>query len=579
MASRSIFDPFTGQLEDFVRDNQAEIEAVEIEIGSVVYEPLVKLAGESLGQARSIHCVDECFKRAEATFSDIASRLGLDSWFSLLRRFPRQAGFSEGWEHYATIGLVRYAASDRDTTVSKVTGEQEYSVTLAYTEDDLLDAFRLAFLAKTLTQIAGTRRWIGKGAHLQPAVSKPLHLEIPDEVEESVKEYEHRRPQLCLLQDEGLLIYQPKTKVDLPLVVLRKLPANYLYVPGRDISLLCHYFPFVIDSAPIQKQLRAYEDAIEDLFSLTSDDIIHFFSAVATQILRSLPTIDDVGDKLIILAADDGSADYNHRLGFLFRLCHLGSLRFPREALVRRLAEVRSPWATDATSATEAIERFLAAFLVCSDEDRNDIDLATLRPFPFVYSSASGEVYVDLIGSLDFFAWIIERAKEWYSTQHGDHFTLALKKWIESKTAAKVVGWKMVVRNSTGKDCEVDLLVLHSKTLFAIECKAFAKSRAFFCGDPEAVRQRSGRVKLSTDQAQVAASAVRDAVARRDSSIPAAANVEWLVCTPTQEYLRPPARYGFVIGNVPRVCTPEELLVVLAERTESSQGNSQVGAG
>lgn len=569
MVSRGIFDPFTGKLEDFVCDNQREIGSVEIEIRDLVSEPLVEFAGKSFGQARSIQLIDECFNRAEAAFSDIASRLSLDSWMSVLRRFPSQAGFSGGWEHYVTLGLIRYAASDHDTTMGKVTGEQQYGIALAYTVDDLLDAFRLAFLARALAQIAGMRRWVGKGARLQPAADNPLHLEIPDEVEESVGEYERRRPSLCLLQDEGLLTYQSGTDLDLPLIVLGKPRVNYLYVPGRDISLLCRYFPSVIDAAPIQKQLRAYEDAVEDIFSLTPDDIIHFFTALATQILNTLPTIDDVGDKAIILATDDGSTDYNHRLGFLFRLCHLGSLRFPREALVRRLAEVCSPWAADATSATTVLERFLTAFLVSGDHDRVDLDLTTLRPLPFVYSSASGEVYVDLLAPLDFFAWIIERAKEWYSTQHGDQFTLALKKWIESQTAAEVVGWKMIVMDSNGRNCEVDLLVSHSMRLFAIECKAFAKSRAFFRGDPEAVRQRSGRIKGATDQAQVAASAVRDAVARGDPSIPAGADVEWLVCTPTQEYLRPPGRYGFVIENVPRVCTPEELLAVFVNKTDA----------
>jgi hypothetical protein len=569
MTGRGIFDSFTGQLEDFFHDNQREIRSVEIEIKTLVYESLANCAGKCFGQVRSIQLIDECFNRAQATFSDIASRLSLDAWMSVLRRFPSQTGCSKGWEHYVTLGLIRYSSIDCDMTMDRVSGNQQYGIALAYTTNDLLDAFRLAFLACELTEIAGIRRWVGKGARLQPAADNPLHLEIPEEVEESVGEYERRRPRLCLLQDEGLLNYQFGTDLFLPLIVLVRPPVNYLYVPGRDISLFCHYFPKVIDSAPIQKQLHAYGDAIEDVFFLSPDDIIHFFLAVSYHILHSLPTIDHVGDRAIVLAKDDRSTDYNHRLTFLFRVCHLGSLRFPREVLVRRLAEVRSPWVADAKSATTVIERFLAAFLVSKDKDRDDLDLMTLRPIPFVYSSASEEVYVDLLAPLDFFAWIIARAKEWYSTQHGDRFTLALKKLIESQTAADVVGWKMIVKDSNGRNCEVDLLVSDSMRLFVIECKAFAKSRPFFRGDPEAVRQRSNRIKEATAQAQNAASAVRDAIARGDLSTPAGATVEWLVCSPTQEYLRPIGRYGFVNENVPRVCTPEELLAVL-ERHEGS---------
>jgi len=418
MTRRKVFDPFTAYIEDFVGAQRDQIHATEKEMHSLVFEPLLHSVGSNLSQRLAIELIDKCFSKALNVFSDLANRLSLDPWMSVLRRFPRQSRFSEGWEQYVSLGLIRYSSADRDSTLGSIAGGHQYGVALLYTEDDMLDAFRIAFLGCAIKDLAGKRRWVGKGAKLKPTSSNLLNIDVPDDVAISVSEYERRRPSLRPLHDEGLLLCNSSiSNMVFPIIVLEKPRADYLYVPGRDISLLCHYFPCVIDGSAIKNQLCAYEEAIQDIFSVSVDVIIHFFAAISSAILTSLPRIDNFTGDAIVLASDDGSEDYDHRLGFLYGLCHKGFLRFPRETLIRRLAEFSSSWASDTDSATSIIRQFLDAFVVTGDGDRDNLDLAMLRPLPFVYSSTSRQVYVDLIATLDFFAWIIEQGKKWYSTQ------------------------------------------------------------------------------------------------------------------------------------------------------------------
>jgi len=160
----------------------------------------------------------------------------------------------------------------------------------------------------------------------------------------------------------------------------------------------------------------------------------------------------------------------------------------------------------------------------------------------------------------------LERAKEWYSTQHGDRFTLTLKKWIESHTKARVVGWKQLVESDDEK-AEVDLLIHSGSLLFVIECKAFRKSREFFRGDGDAVSYRCSLIREAVKQSEKAAAVVRNALTCGDNRIPPVERVEAVVCMPTQEYLRPFDEHGMLTTTIPRVCTPEELLRVLGEVT------------
>ncbi len=565
MAKPVIFDSITGILEQIVQENLETIFAIENEMSTLVLAPLNPFIGSTLSRAKATQLLHECFEIAEQTFSDIARQYSLDPWMSLLRRFPPRGYRLLGWEFYITLGLVRYSAGDIDSTTGKQKRERKFEIGLAITLEQVFDAFRLDSLANLMARIAVANRWVGKGAQLRPTPEDPTCYVASRELVESVEMYESRRPQKSLLADEGFLVNVEKVKSEFPLILLtNSKELVYIHEPLQDLYLLSHYLPVFVDGQPVIKILRTYEEPILDIFGASVDSIAHVLYSVSYLTRETtLPPIHSISNTRIELKPHDRSIKYQHELEFLFGLCQRGFIRFERNQWVQSLSNVISPWAQDTKSSQLLIEEFLGAFVFTS-EDSSNIDLSLLRPIPYTFKSTSGEVYFDITATIDFISWILERAKGWYATQHGDRFTLALKQLVETKTRAQVVGWKHMVHTGDEK-AEADLLIHAGRVLFLIECKAFRKSREFFRGDYTAVRSRRNKIRESVKQLDRTVAIVRKALENGDLSIQHIERVEGMVCLPTQEFLKPINEYGMLTDTIPRVCTPEELLQVIGE--------------
>ena len=251
----------------------------------------------------------------------------------------------------------------------------------------------------------------------------------------------------------------------------------------------------------------------------------------------------------------------NWDLRFVF--LRMGYVRFPYEYWVDNLSRIEMPGPLTLGERRSLVTEFFATF-AATHTKRKDINLGVLRPFPFFFQAPSGEYYFDLRGVGDFLRDLIEKAKEWFSSQHGDRFTLSLKTKIEQELKSVIVlGKKVKVRNANGGETECDLLISAGKTLYVVECKAHAKSPEFFRGSPKAVQQRSSLLKEDYQQAERAADAVQFEISQANSILPPhPAGVEFCVCTPSQEFIQPINRFGWLADRVPKICTPEELITV-----------------
>jgi hypothetical protein len=339
--------------------------------------------------------------------------------------------------------------------------------------------------------------------------------------------------------------------------------------PKRVLSLNVNFAPSYFELNPVLHILEAYRDPIKDLFGVRLEAIAQVLGGLTGNVWHTLlwPKSVDASSNhdsfTLNLAPDDGSADYAHKLGFTFRLLRTGYLRFPREYWISALGAIPSPWADTETRRQELVEEFLNAFTVVPGR-RDQIDLSVLRPYPLVCQAPSGQIYFDLRGTIDFFRDLVEAGKVWFSSQHGDRFTLSLKSRIETQTQnATVVGWKAKVRNRSGGKTECDLLVKARGRLYVIECKAHAHSERFFRGDPDAVQQLGSRLASDYRQAKAAAEAVKHEVSLSDSHLDRTLDVEFCVCTPSQQFIRPCDKFGWLHDGVPRICTPEELITIL----------------
>jgi len=131
---------------------------------------------------------------------------------------------------------------------------------------------------------------------------------------------------------------------------------------------------------------------------------------------------------------------------------------------------------------------------------------------------------------------------------------------VEQDTEGSVVlSWKKKYKGKNGQK-EVDLLVKKGMTLYAVECKAFSKSRRYWFGEPAATTSRISKVAKAVIQAKESAKAVSNFLNTSRSNFPDISAVEWVVCSPTQEYIKPPDKYGYLSEKIPRVCTPQEFI-------------------
>jgi hypothetical protein len=164
----------------------------------------------------------------------------------------------------------------------------------------------------------------------------------------------------------------------------------------------------------------------------------------------------------------------------------------------------------------------------------------------------------------EFIQTLVLRGKDWFSAQHGDRFTLTVKRTLEGDApAATIIAWKHIYSASTGTRAEVDLLVYKNHVLYAIECKAFAKSRDHWMGKPDAIRLRAHKIADAVEQARKTAKVIAAICKSTPDEFPPATKVEWVLCLPTQEFLSPLGKFGLLANDIPRVCTPEELVTVL----------------
>jgi hypothetical protein len=266
------------------------------------------------------------------------------------------------------------------------------------------------------------------------------------------------------------------------------------------------------------------------------------------------------GEEGFTFSGDPFDQEFSHRFSFTLSLFRKGYVRFPRAYLQESLAGVLvPPYSMTKEQAESHVRDFLRAFSV-SDAIRSRIDLRRLEPLPLAYEVAGKYCYFDLIWLNDFIRFLVVAAKEWYSTQHGDRFTLCVKRLLNSHTPGpEIVAQKQTFVLPSGERFEVDLLVRAGETLYVIECKAFAKPRLFWIGDPVATNQRTQRLRTAVSQAKEAAERIRLLPADDSRDVPRSTRVDWVVCTPAQEFLKPIDCFGMLGPNIPKVCTAEEL--------------------
>jgi hypothetical protein len=560
-----MYDPITTQLDTYATLNGRRIAELRQEQRHLVFESLQLHREKVFSGSNGFSALTQCFCRGEIEFQRIIPKLPKDAWLAYIRRLPIR---DPALVALITLALCKHSKVDSEIplkTMEEVlnSGDSEAAIIADEIWEQVLI---LWFTGDAMLQAAKLRRTVGKGARLV-VNNGAIRLEAADQLSEAINQYEGRRPKDTLFGDHGFLLKLklPDLKLGFLTLVAFDQP-KYFYVPNRDIRLLFKYYIRPYDAFGLETFLRPYEEALNEDLKISVDAIMHCLVALGTLTVGSMLVPDQQADDGIeSFDQDDGSATYDAKLSFTYDIGHKGYLRFSKEMLLNRLSTVSTPWSR--TKPPRAlVEEFLSALTLTHDKARK-IDLSSPNVIPLLHESFDNSVYIDFLMARDFIGSLIEEGKKFYRSFHGERFPLALKRFIQMRypMAFLEIGRKVKLPGKSSPT-DIDLLVQRGTTLFSIECKAYSKSLAYRRGEPKAVKLRRDDIREAVRQAKRAAGAFAIEVNGGTTEFPENFTVEWLVCTPTQEFLYPLSEHG-LFENVPRVLTPEELLSILGDQS------------
>jgi hypothetical protein len=557
--SEQDFDPATATLRIFLSNNRSGIEEADVSIRQTVLAPIRKMPVGNLSKGTAYRLLMECTAITEKLLTQLIRKHDIDFWFTYIPRLPLLTADAE-WVPYATMAVIKLSSQKAERTIQTHWQADTHIVSFPMSEDDLFSCFLIATLARHLAGLASLRRWNAKGATVVHRGFGIAELDTSTDVEQAVREYDARAPAHAIFSLEGIFVSPEQASLDQflqePLLRLgyANPPLDKVVLKQTDEQFRIKYFTKPANISSYYRAMHPYDEALEDLFGLTARQILYVLRCFSHLVIISIPPSDH--DTELIFASSLNDKVFVQKFHFMLNLCRRGIVRFPEDHLRESLCHAAQQFTNwPEAEARETIDRFFAQFCI-RPTNTNKVNLLLLQNPSIVYSSPNGMAYFDLLWFDDFLVSLIAKAKEWFSSQHGDHFTLALKRLVTDEApGAEVVAWK----TSVGK-AEVDLLIEKAEVLYAVECKAYAKPRTFWLGQPDATRRRSAQIDKAARQAQRAAANVRGALNHRVLNLPQATRVEWVLCLPTQEFLLPIEKYGALSPSIPRVCTPEELI-------------------
>lgn len=559
-----MYDRITTSIEQYVTNQMNFLMDLRERDKKCLYSVLdASLYGKKILKSKSEDLLDLAMKHAIELFQQIAELHTFDMWLSLTRRFPLTPLFNPNWVVHTTLGLLRYAKIEPETTIQQIQVSKVVTgITLEISDEDISNAFRLVGFGSDIAELLILRRSVSKGMTLYLNEKGRPYVLTSKRVLEAVNHYDRRAPQFALLAYAGIPAL-PIEQDGPSFYEVRRLPRPLqLYIPDQNLTFFLPSWLTPVNLLETRKLLLHYSEAIEEIFGVHPDSIIAILGTLSALVHSTLPPLEvDEKNKYLILCDAAKNSENDHKLGFLQRLLWTGYLRYPIDQFKKELFSGFTHL-TGLPALMSNIDDFFTGFV--DTQNLEEFDCITLRPCQFIYTSANGSCYADLMLVEDFLAWVVEEAKSWYSSQHGDRFTLVTKNALIGALGDKaIVSWKKKYISKEGNQVEVDLLVNAKGKLWVVENKALSKSREYWRGDIAAIAQHTNSIRLAVKQAQNASSAVAYNCGKGTLEKFNKRSVEWIVCTPSQEFIFPISKFGMLNKNIPRVCTLNELLQFL----------------
>ncbi|MCB0521410.1 MAG: hypothetical protein H6577_17940 [Lewinellaceae bacterium] len=559
------FDKITYHIETFVEQNVEEFEKIKLFVSNQIYQPFQKFSGQKLTIRTSEITIHESKEIAIKELKQLLNNYALEMWYVIIRRFPSNAFPNPIWQYYSILSALKWAVKENPWNRGFQDGKtyETKGIEFAFTNDFLFDCLRVACYSNCLGDLTYKQRWVGKGLKVMVLDDISLYL-IPDpKIIESVNAYESRRPSNFILGETGNPHLVSKEKHDL--IFLQDLKnRKAVYLPKADLTLFFNRYISSTSVKGILYYLNPYREAIKDLYGIDVESIVQTFFALSQNIIGTIPFHQiSYKENGIQIDADLTKSEDIHRLSFFFSICHTAYLSFNLDRFKSELSKIKKhPLIGTEKSEDELISDFFNTFLL--DKSKMEkIGILDITNPPVIFLNQDNTCYWDLQYFYDFIRTLIENSKNWFSSQHGDRFTLTIKSYIESEIPNLQTIFFNKLLKYKDQNFEIDLLFYYNSKLYLIEAKAYAKNRDFWNGYRTEVVSRTGKINNSVYQVKRSFDLLQKCF--RDGlldDVPEYNELFWIVCMPEQEYIHPIDKYGLING-IPRVCTLEELSKII----------------
>lgn len=559
-----VFDQITGFLEDFHEQNKTTLAQSDVAIYKKVFKPLTKYASENISisdlqSALLYKCAPVAIKLAQ----NYCKGKSVDKIYSLIKRYPICVYPSQDWEKVATIIALKFGDNREDVFVQR--GEYNHALHLAYSSEDLYDTHFICTVADTLAYILAIYRTAGKGMKYKIHPNgKPVAI-WDRELNNSIASYDRRGKDISFFSYEGVVISNNLNAKEIKFIWPYKIlkPITFQLKSNNTKLFLHNYFYSVEDGRNLISTLLEYENPIFSELGINIGHFIQLLYGLTENITATFPIFTDYSEDGLACDLDLSEQDTHRRVAFFFSLCQSGYLRFNVDYISSEVIRYQCP--TNQTIVTQKdIENLIIKIDNFFKNNSDVVEVFSFKMRPFIYLSSNGICYIEIPSLVDFCNWLVSKGKEWYSTQHGDKFTFYVAELIGKRCKeAKVISCKKKFTDHKNRQiAETDIIIEYANCLYIIECKAYAKNYKYWRGDRNEITRRSAQVAEAVKQAKSTISRVQGEQLFLDKK------VDWIVCTPSQEFLHPIDMYGMLAIDVPKVCTPGELVKFLSRETD-----------
>ncbi len=520
----------------------------------------------------------------EAAMRRVASRHGRYYLLHLARRILPETVYGERPESLvlsrATLHLAVLKFANDDTSELTSDGLPDHPelrgqyVPVHLTEEDILDIYTLEYLAHGYYMTTSTLRRVWKGAQLRVGPEGTSYEAVePSQLTKAIEIVDIRtKNHTSLLSSFGLMTGitgETLPPDSLPVLILTlnpELQPGGLQLrrerliakdPFRGGDFVSNLLPYGADLRPYYERLKLFEAVLLAHQGLSAEQVVAFLAAMTMWVATSMPN-----------------------LAFRYQIVQRGwriipTLQWLVDELVPRYQYVHSRYfaAADDTTARRHLETILG-YVTYRPSDYPVIDLFNLMPIKLLIpvGCPPGAFIVDFLMIPAFLQETFSlsaRITGGFGQIKGGTFEHDAAEYVKRHLRAGTF-WKsstLLKFDSGGPpEREMDLSIVVGDLLVVVECKSYGVPPMYERAKPEFLWAR--REKLVEALRQV------DSLARRLAASPFGRNYEVpesvqyivpLVLSPGVEYVEVDDPSHWLTDDVPRVCTPSELIQVLEQ--------------